>query len=114
MQLLVIFDADSRSRKSSEVPRGTSLVVQWLRIRLAMQGTRVRRLVKELRSPIPQSNPAHATPREPQEPQQKVLQAARKTPHVALKTLSAVTKTWSIQIKNKQTFKLKKKDMLES
>ena len=29
---------------------GISLVVQWLRIRLPMQGTRVRSLVKELRS----------------------------------------------------------------
>ena len=29
---------------------GTSLVVQWLRICLAMQGTQVRSLVEELRS----------------------------------------------------------------
>ena len=31
---------------------GTSLVVQWLRICLAMQGTRVQSLVGELRSHI--------------------------------------------------------------
>ena len=32
---------------------GTSLVVQWLRIRLPMQGTCVRSLVWELRSHMP-------------------------------------------------------------
>ena len=35
---------------------GTSLVVQWLRIRLAMQGMQVRSLVGELRFHMPQSN----------------------------------------------------------
>ena len=34
----------------------TSLVVQWLRIRLPMQGTRVRSLVGELRSHMPQGS----------------------------------------------------------
>ena len=34
-------------------PGGTSLVVQWLRICLLMQGTRVRSLVWELRSHVP-------------------------------------------------------------
>ena len=32
---------------------GTSLMVQWLRIRLPMQGTRVQSLVGELRSHMP-------------------------------------------------------------
>ena len=32
---------------------GTSLAVQWLRIRLPMQGLRVRSLVRELKSHIP-------------------------------------------------------------
>ena len=36
--------------------KGTSLVVQWLRIRLPMQGTRVQSLVWELRSHMPQDN----------------------------------------------------------
>ena len=35
--------------------RGTSLVVQWLRIRLPMQATCVPPLVRELRSHMPQS-----------------------------------------------------------
>ena len=39
-------------------PRGTSLVVQWLRIHLQMQGMWVRSLVGELRSYMPQGNQA--------------------------------------------------------
>ena len=35
---------------------GTSLVVQWLRIHLAVQGMWVQSLVGELRSDIPQSS----------------------------------------------------------
>ena len=35
---------------------GTSLVVQWLRIYLVMQGTWVQSLVRELRSHMPQGN----------------------------------------------------------
>ena len=35
---------------------GTSLVVQWLRIHLAMHGTQVQSLVKELRSHRPGIN----------------------------------------------------------
>ena len=35
---------------------GTSLVVQWLKIYLAMQGTRNESLVQELRSHMPQGN----------------------------------------------------------
>jgi len=35
-----------------------SLVVQWLRIHLAMQGTWVRSLIRELRSHRPQNNEA--------------------------------------------------------
>ena len=33
----------------------TAMVVQWLRIRLPMQGTQVQSLVRELRSHLPQS-----------------------------------------------------------
>ena len=40
---------------------GTSLVVQWLRICLAMQGTRVQSLVGELRSHILQNKEAPAS-----------------------------------------------------
>ena len=44
----------SRNTKQDNV--GTSLVVQWLRIHLAMQGTQVLSLVWELRSHMPWSN----------------------------------------------------------
>ena len=40
---------------------GASLVVQWLRIRLPMQGAWVRYLVKELRSHLPRSSPCTTT-----------------------------------------------------
>ena len=36
--------------------QGSSLVVQWLRIHLAMQGTQVQSLVRELRSHMPWDN----------------------------------------------------------
>ena len=39
--------------------RGTSLVVQWLRIHLPMQGTWVQSLVEELRSHMPRGGKAH-------------------------------------------------------
>ena len=42
-----------RYKNTSKV--GTSLVVQWSEISLAMQGTRVLSLVWELRSHVPQS-----------------------------------------------------------
>ena len=35
---------------------GTSMVVQWLRVRLAMQGMQVCSLMGEQRSPVPLSN----------------------------------------------------------
>ena len=38
---------------------GTSLVVQWLRIHLPMQGTWILPLVRELRSHMPSGNQAH-------------------------------------------------------
>ena len=41
---------------SNKITPGTSLVVQWLRIRLPMQGTRVRSLVRELRSHMLRGN----------------------------------------------------------
>ena len=47
------------SISSSKKITGISLVVQWLRIHLAMQGTQVQSLVGELRSHMPWSNSAH-------------------------------------------------------
>ena len=41
------------SLTSYKVPPRASLVVQWLRLCLAMQGTRVHSLVRELRSQVP-------------------------------------------------------------
>ena len=38
---------NSRYKKEQKSHPGASLVVQWLRIRLPMQGTRVRALVRE-------------------------------------------------------------------
>ena len=38
------------------LPKGTTLVVQWLRICLPMQGTWVQSLVRELRSHMPWGN----------------------------------------------------------
>ena len=37
-------------------PSGTSLVIQWLSVRLTLQGTRVRSLVRELRPQVLWSN----------------------------------------------------------
>ena len=39
-----------KQKKKKKRSQETSLVVQWLRIRLAMQGTWVQSLVRELRS----------------------------------------------------------------
>ena len=52
---------------------GTSPVVQWLRSHLAMHGTRVWSLVRELRSHVPLSNQAHT-------PQLERPRATRKDP----------------------------------
>ena len=57
----------------------TSLVVQWLRICLVMQETRVPSLVRELRSHMPQSNGADP-------PNQRVCGSQRKIPRAAAKT----------------------------
>ena len=43
-----------------KVRKGISLVVQWLRPHLPMQGTQVPSPVRELRSHKPHSNSAHA------------------------------------------------------
>ena len=51
----------------------TSLLIQWLRIHLAMQGTQVRSPVRELRSHMLQSNKAN-------EPQLESLSATTKDP----------------------------------
>ena len=48
----------SLARVYQDITPGTSLVVQWLRIRLPMQGMRVRSLVRELRSHMPRGNEA--------------------------------------------------------
>ena len=53
---------------------GTSLVVQWLRISLPVQGTRVRSLVGELRSHLPRGNYVRA-------PQLLSLRALEPTHH---------------------------------
>ena len=61
---------------------GTSLVVQWLRILLSMQGTLVQSLVRELRFHMPWDNQAHALQQEkpayhneedPAQPKKRVL-----------------------------------------
>ena len=39
-----------KQKKKKKISQETTLVVQWLRIRLAMQGTWVQSLVRELRS----------------------------------------------------------------
>ena len=41
-------------------------MAQWLRIRLPMQGTRVRALAAEQLSPCPTTTESHSRPREPQ------------------------------------------------
>ena len=79
---------------------GTSLVVQWLRIRLPMWGTRVRSLLRELRSHMPWGKWAcvlhllspHTTTTEPtrsgaHEPQlERSPRNATKRPHATTKT----------------------------
>ena len=57
----------------------TSLVVQRLRIHLSMQQTRVRSLVEEVRSHIPQSNYALAATREAVRGTENILSATTKT-----------------------------------
>ena len=69
-------------KKKNEVR--TSLVVQWLRISLAMQRMWVQSLVRELKSHMPQSYWAYG-------PQQK-------TPRDVMKIPTAATKTWHNQI----------------
>ena len=45
--LIIIYLAWVHNSYNNEFHRGTSLVAQWLRIRLPMQGTRVQPLVRE-------------------------------------------------------------------
>ena len=90
---------------------GISLVVQWLRILHAMQGTQVQSLVGELRSHLPRNNSAcvlrHLDPssgdNEPSSHnwrvgmlQQKVPPVAVKIPHAATKTQCSQIKIWSL------------------
>ena len=103
--------AESYFKRSSG--QGTSLVVQWLRIRLQMQGTRVRSLVGELRSHMPWSNywacvpqleSLHAATTEPTCSGAHTLQLERsphtttKSPHATTNIPSAATKTQHSQI----------------
>ena len=58
---LVILKMGSRNQQHQlefirNAPSGTSLVIQWLKVHLAMQGTRVRSLVGELRFHVLWSN----------------------------------------------------------
>ena len=48
------------STKTIKINIGTLLVVQWLRIHLAMQGTQVQPLVRKLRPHIPGNSQARA------------------------------------------------------
>ena len=74
--------------------RGMSLVVQWLRLCLAMQGTQVRSLVWEPRSHMPRNSWAHT-------PQLESPRAATKEPRDATNASRASTKTQLSQV-NKQ------------
>ena len=57
-----VFNRKGGEKTPLKITPGTSLVVQWLRIRLPMQGTQVRSLVRELRSHVPgQLSPCAAT-----------------------------------------------------
>ena len=93
----------------------TSLVSQWLRICLAMQGTWVRSLVKELRSPhaVKQLSP-HVTTREARAPttttesisrNRRVHAPWQKVPYEAMEFLRAAIKTQHNQIKVINFFK---------
>ena len=53
---MAILTSGKTDFKSKTVTRGTSLVVQWLRIHLAMKGTWVQPLVGEPRSHVLPSN----------------------------------------------------------
>ena len=76
---------------------GASLVVQWLRIHLPLQGTWVRSLVQEQRSHVPRvTKPMPATttepctpwsprPRQETPPARKAASTARQSPHAAVK-----------------------------
>ena len=72
---------------------GTSPVVRWLRIPLAMQGTRVQSLVRKLRS----HRPIHCT---------YCCAPQLESPRTARKILYATTKTWGSKI-NKYSLKIK-------
>ena len=49
----------NRAAERSYASLGASLVVQWLRVHLAVQGMWVQPLIGELRSDTPQSNQAY-------------------------------------------------------
>ena len=69
---------------------GTSLVVQCLRIHLAMQGTWVWSLVRKLRFHVLWSNEAHA----PRLLSLQALEPQQESPRAATKSSWATTRTW--------------------
>ena len=69
-----------------EKPEGTFLVVQWLRIHLAMQGTWVRSLVRELRSHVTRNKWALVPELQSSWVSMKDLQDSTRIPYASPKT----------------------------
>ena len=61
--MLIILNIFQEILKNIKVYRWTSLVAQWLRLCLPMQGVWVRSLVGELRSHMPHSPPQKKNPK---------------------------------------------------
>ena len=81
-------------KHKSEPQRETSLVVQWIRIHLAMQGRQVWSLVREQSFHMTQATT------EPVHHSYRVRELQWKTSHEAMKTPHATTKTRYSQINN--------------
>ena len=94
---IYVFFFCSHSSSYKKYILGTSLVVQWLRICVAMQGRQILFLVRELRSHMPreQLNPS-ATITEPTGSGAHAPQP--KTPHDSAMISCAVTKTQHSQL----------------
>ena len=87
----------------------TSLVVQWLRIRLPMQGTWVQSLAQKDPTCCRATNPCDATPK-PICPRDHALQEARalqleSSPHLPQLYKAHMQQGRSSEAKNKQSFK---------
>ena len=81
--------------------KGTSLVIQWLGIRLPLQETWVHSLIGELRSHMPWSNSSmFHKPLSPRRSHNQSPHAARRVPRGAAKILRAAAKSRSHQIKH--------------